>query len=79
VPTCYQMDLLPKRKQIKQGLERLQIWALRDIAFLSHMKITFAGGDTTVFKLEHAELNVPIPPHTFDAPVPPAPPVKRKH
>jgi outer membrane lipoprotein-sorting protein len=73
-PCCYQMDLLPKRKQIKQGLERLQLWVSRDSYMLSHMTITFAGGDTTVFKLENVELNAPIPPHAFD---PPAPPVKR--
>jgi outer membrane lipoprotein-sorting protein len=77
VPGCYQLDLLPRRKQIKQGLERLQIWVSRDIYMLSQMTITFAGGDTTVVKLDHVELNVPIPPHTFDPPVPPAPPVKR--
>lgn len=76
-PCCYQIDLLPKRKQIKQGLERLQIWVSRDIYMLSQMTITFAGGDTTVFKLENVELNVPIPPHTFAPPVPPAPPITR--
>jgi outer membrane lipoprotein-sorting protein len=77
LPCCYQMDLLPRRKQIKQGLERLQLWVSRDLYMLSQMTITFAGGDTTAFKLENVELNVPIPPHTFDPPVPPAPPVKR--
>ena len=62
----YQMDLLPRRKQIKQGLERLQIWVTRDSYMLAQMKMTFAGGDSEVFKLEDVELNVPIPPHTFD-------------
>jgi outer membrane lipoprotein-sorting protein len=68
MPTCYQMDLLPRRKQIKQGLERLQFWVSRDIYMLSQMTMTFAGGDTTVFKLGNVELNVPIPPHTFEPP-----------
>jgi outer membrane lipoprotein-sorting protein len=70
-PGTYQMDLLPKRKQIKQGLERLQLWVGRDSYMLSQIKITFAGGDTTVFKLEDVELNVPIPPHAFDIDIPP--------
>jgi outer membrane lipoprotein-sorting protein len=74
MPCCYQMDLLPKRKEIKQGLQRLQLWVLRDAYMLSRMTITFAGGDTTDFTLENVELNVPIPPQTFD---PPAPPAKR--
>ena len=71
------MDLLPKRKQIKQGLERLQLWVSGDY-MLTRMTMTFAGGDTTVFELQDVELNVPVPPGTFDPPVPPAPPVKKK-
>jgi len=78
VPCCYQIDLLPKRKEIKQGLERLQLWVSKDTYMLSAMRITFAGGDTTDFQLENVELNVPIPAHTFDAPVPPLPPAKKK-
>jgi outer membrane lipoprotein-sorting protein len=73
----YQVDLLPKRKQIKQGLDRLQFWVSRDYV-LTQLTMTFAGGDTTVFKLENVELNVPVPPGTFDPPVPPAPPAPKK-
>jgi outer membrane lipoprotein-sorting protein len=76
-PGGYQVDLLPKRKQIKQGLERLQFWVSREY-MLTQLTMTFAGGDTTVFKLEDVELNVAIPPGTFDAPVPPAPPAPKK-
>jgi outer membrane lipoprotein-sorting protein len=77
-PSWYQVDLLPRRKQIKQGLDRLQFWVSRDY-MLTQLTMTFAGGDTTVFKLEDVELNVAIPPGTFDPPVPPAPPAKKKH
>ncbi len=73
----YQVDMLPKRKQIKQGLERLQFWVSRDY-MLTQLTMTFAGGDTTVFKLEDVELNVPVPPGTFDPPVPPAPLAQKK-
>jgi outer membrane lipoprotein-sorting protein len=77
VPGGYQVDLLPKRKQIKQGLDRLQFWVSREY-MLTQLTMTFAGGDTTVFKLEDVELNVPVPPGTFDPPVPPAPPAPKK-
>jgi outer membrane lipoprotein-sorting protein len=70
LPGSYQMDLVPKRKQIKQGLEHLQIWVSSDY-MLSQLEITFAGGDSTVFKLEGVELNAPIPPHAFDVEIPP--------
>jgi outer membrane lipoprotein-sorting protein len=76
-PTWYQVDMLPKRKQIKQGLERLQFWVSGDY-MLTQMTMTFAGGDTTVFKLQDVELNVAIPPGTFDPPVPPTPPAIKK-
>jgi outer membrane lipoprotein-sorting protein len=68
VQDSYQIDLLPKRKQIKAGLDRLQLWVGRTSLMLSQMRITFAGGDTDVFKLEDVELNVPLPPGTFDIP-----------
>jgi outer membrane lipoprotein-sorting protein len=77
-PTWYQVDMLPKRKQIKQGLERLQFWVSADY-MLTQMTMTFAGGDTTVFKLQDVELNVAVPPGTFDPPVAPAPPAKKRH
>jgi outer membrane lipoprotein-sorting protein len=77
VPGGYQVDLLPKRKQIKQGLDRLQFWVSREY-MLTQLTMTFAGGDTTVFKLEDVELNVPVPAGTFDPPVPPAPPAPKK-
>jgi outer membrane lipoprotein-sorting protein len=77
VPGGHEVDMLPKRKQIKQGLERLQFWVSSD-DMLTQLTMTFAGGDTTVFKLEDVELNVPIPPHTFDPPVAPAPPAAKK-
>ncbi len=76
-PGGYQVDLLPKRKQIKQGLDRLQFWVSRDYV-LTQLTMTFAGGDTTVVRLEDVELNVPVPPGTFAPPVPPAPPAAKK-
>jgi outer membrane lipoprotein-sorting protein len=77
-PGGYQVDMLPRRKQIKQGLERLQFWVSRDY-MLTQLTMTFAGGDTTVFTLDDVELNVAVPPGTFDPPVPPAPrPLKKR-
>jgi outer membrane lipoprotein-sorting protein len=72
VPTSYQLDLVPTRKQIRQGLERLQIWIARDPLFLTQIRITFAGGDTTTVKVEDAELNVSLPANAFDVDIPPA-------
>jgi outer membrane lipoprotein-sorting protein len=65
VPGGSQIDLVPRRKQIKQGLEHLQIWVSAN-DMLAQLQMTFAGGDTETFKLDVVELNVPIPPGAFD-------------
>jgi outer membrane lipoprotein-sorting protein len=69
-PASYQVDLVPTRKQIRQGLERLQIWIGRDSLLLSRLKMTFPGGDSDTIAIDGAELNVPVPPHAFDTGVP---------
>jgi outer membrane lipoprotein-sorting protein len=71
-PSWYQLDLVPRRKQIKQGLERLQIWINRDTLFLAQIKMTFPGGDSDTVRIEDPELNVPLGAHAFDTDVPPA-------
>jgi outer membrane lipoprotein-sorting protein len=74
IPAWYQIDLVPTRKQIRQGLERLQIWIARDPLLLAQIRITFAGGDTTTVTIKDAELNVPLPADAFTIDVPPAKP-----
>jgi outer membrane lipoprotein-sorting protein len=70
----YQIDLLPRRKQIRRGLERLQIWVAQNPLLLAQIRITFAGGDTTTVRIEDAELNVALPPNAFSVDIPPARP-----
>jgi len=72
------MDLLPRRKQIKQGLARLQIWVTTETYMLAQIKMSFPGGDSDVVKLDDVQLNVPVPPSTFDVDVPPTAAPKRK-
>jgi outer membrane lipoprotein-sorting protein len=72
VPAWYQIDLVPTRKQIREGLDRLQIWIARDPLLLAQIRITFAGGDTTTVAIKDAELNVPLPTNAFQIDLPPA-------
>ena len=39
------VDMRPKRKQIKEGLERLELWIDRESLLLVQMRMTFPGGD----------------------------------
>ena len=59
------VDMRPKRKQIKEGLERLELWIDRENLLLVQMRMTFAGGDRKTIRLEDIAVNVPIPDGTF--------------
>jgi outer membrane lipoprotein-sorting protein len=58
------VDMRPKRKQIKQGLERLELWINRD-SLLVQMRMTFPGGDQKTIALDDIAVNVPIGDETF--------------
>ncbi len=59
------VEMVPKRKQIRQGLEKLELWIDRESALLAQMKMTLAGGDQKTIVLDDLTLNVPIGDDTF--------------
>jgi len=59
------VEMKPKRKQIKQGLERLELWIDRDSEMLVQMRLTFPGGDQKTIALEDLAINVPVSDDTF--------------
>jgi len=59
------IDMHPKRKQIKEGLERLELWIERDSVLFVQMRMTFAGGDQKTIKLDDIVVNVPVSDETF--------------
>ncbi len=65
VPGTDRIEMVPKRKQIKQGLERLELWIERDRVLLVQMRMTFAGGDQKTIALEDIAVNVPVTDETF--------------
>jgi outer membrane lipoprotein-sorting protein len=62
------VDMRPKRKQIKEGLERLELWVERERLLLVQMRMTFPGGDRKTIRLEDIAVNVPVPDATFRIP-----------
>jgi outer membrane lipoprotein-sorting protein len=60
--------LVPKRKQIREGLTLLDLWIDRSSLLLSSMRMTFAGGETKLMTLEDVVPNAAIAPGTFDHP-----------
>ena len=76
-PARYQVDLMPTRKQIEQGLERLQVWVTREPLVLWRIKMTFPGGDSDTITVEDVQFNVPVPANAFDTGLP-APSARKK-
>jgi outer membrane lipoprotein-sorting protein len=59
------VDMIPRRKQIKQGLEKLELWIDRDSNLLTQMRMSFAGGDRKTIALSDLMVDVPVPDGTF--------------
>lgn len=60
--TAYQIDMTPKRRQIKEGLERLQIWIDKETTLMVRLRMSFPGGDSRTIELEEIRTNVPFAP-----------------
>ena len=59
------VDMKPTRKQVKQGLERLELWIDRESEMLVQMRLTFPGGDQTTIALEDIATNEPVSDDAF--------------
>jgi len=57
--------MLPKRKQIKEALSKLELWVGEDTALLKAMRMTFANGDTKLMEFDNVVPNASIDPAVF--------------
>ena len=64
-PGAYLVTMVPKRKQIQEGITRLELWIDRSTLLLSAMRMTFPGGDTKLMTFADVKLNVPVDPSMF--------------
>jgi outer membrane lipoprotein-sorting protein len=64
-PNTYLLLMLPKRKQIQEGIVRLEIWIDRTALMLSAMRMTFPSGDTKVMTFTDVKQNPRIDPAMF--------------
>lgn len=62
------VTLVPKRKQIKETLARLDLWVDPGSALLRAMTMTFAGGDSKTMEFHEIVPNAVLPPNTFAEP-----------
>ncbi len=64
-PNTYYVSMVPKRKQIREALVRLDLWVNQSSKLMESMKMTFANGDTKTMVFEDVVPNAPIEPGTF--------------
>ena len=64
-PGAYLVTMVPKRKQIQEGITRLELWIDRSTLLLWAMRMTFPGGDTKLMTFAEVKLNVPVDPSMF--------------
>jgi outer membrane lipoprotein-sorting protein len=73
VSQTYRVDMRPRRNQIREGLERLQIWVDRETTLMTRMRMVFPDGDSKEIQLEDVQINVPAEDAIFAVPDGPAP------
>jgi tRNA splicing endonuclease len=59
------VTMVPKRKQIREALARLDLWVLRSTLLLDAMRMTFANGDTKMMSFDEVVPNAALEPGTF--------------
>ena len=66
-PARYYVTMVPKRKQIREALARLDLWVDRSSLLLDAMRMTFANGDTKTMAFEDVVPNAALAPGSFSA------------
>jgi outer membrane lipoprotein-sorting protein len=64
-PGTYLITMVPKRKQILEGLSRLDLWVDRTTQLLVAMKMSFPNGDNKLMTFTDVKPNAPIDPSVF--------------
>lgn len=59
------ISMVPLRKQIKEGLTKLELWIEPASLLMSGMRMTFPNGDTKVMTFSDVKTNVAIDPSWF--------------
>jgi outer membrane lipoprotein-sorting protein len=72
-PGTYLITMVPKRKQILEGITRLELWLDRGSLLLAALRMTFPGGDTKLMTFTDVKPNAPVDPAWFTISGAPAP------
>jgi hypothetical protein len=64
-PGTWRVTMIPTRKQILQGLARLDLWIDRTSLVLTAMRMEFPNGDIKLMAFEDVRVNGPVDPAMF--------------
>jgi hypothetical protein len=64
-PGTWRITMVPRRKQIQEGLKQLDLWIGRTSLLLSAMRMTFPNSDTKLMVFEDVAVNGPVDPKVF--------------
>ena len=62
---AYLLTMIPRPRQIKEGLTRLDLWVDRSSLLMTAMRMTFPGGDTKLMSFTDVKPNAVIDPAVF--------------
>jgi outer membrane lipoprotein-sorting protein len=64
-PRAWFVTMSPKRKQIREGLSRLELWINRDSVMLAQMRMVFPSGDIKLLEFDDIRINPAIDDSAF--------------
>jgi outer membrane lipoprotein-sorting protein len=64
-PGTWRITMVPRRKQIQEGLSQLDLWVARTSLLLSAMRMTFPNADTKLMVFDDVVVNGPVDPKLF--------------
>ncbi|MEO6238776.1 MAG: outer-membrane lipoprotein carrier protein LolA [Vicinamibacterales bacterium] len=64
-PGTWRVTMVPRRKEIGQGITRLELWIDRTSLLLAAMRMTFPSADTKLMVFENVVVNGPVDPALF--------------
>jgi outer membrane lipoprotein-sorting protein len=62
---AYKLEMVPRRRQIAEGIDRLRIWVDRTKLLMTKMMLDFPGGDSKTLELHDIRTNVAIDESAF--------------
>ena len=65
-PGLWHVDMEPTRKQIRQGVTRIELWIDQQTILPASMRLTFPNGDTKLMEFSDVRANPVLPAGTFD-------------